>query len=471
MFGETVVWADDRIGNWDIYMYDLLTNIEIPLTEDPGNQDQPRIYGENIVWRDDRNGNYDIYMYNTVSTVESQLTTNTAHQSSPVISGTYVIWEDYRNGNIDLFLFDLNSQQEHQLTFGSGNEVNPMMFANTLVYLDDSDGDFEVYMGYLPASSPGLPTGPDASDFVPGTPGAGEIILTEVTQITDDNVAQGPPVTWGNYIVWSDSSGGNPDIYIYDTLTFATTQLTAHPAVQESPRIFGTTIVWEDYRNGNSDIYSHDIMAQSTKKIAESDSSEHSPVIYNDKIAFVSDFRGDDDIFLYTSEFVEWYPHDDPSYMNSGSSQEVASTKAGYGLAYGSVAAVVIAFILRSVVKRRLKPKEIKYLTVDDIDELKTKDELINKCKSLGLNTEGNKKRLRARLIKHVEAVEQERRERVERRAQLEREAEESEEEFEDEDYEVEYPEDFDFEAVDLTWDNVKIPKGFIWTEEEDAGD
>ncbi len=73
--GNIVVWADNRNsnedihpgqnpygeGNWDIYGYDLTTNAEFPICTAPGFQGEPAISGNTVVWVDDRNGNYDIY--------------------------------------------------------------------------------------------------------------------------------------------------------------------------------------------------------------------------------------------------------------------------------------------------------------------------------------------------------------------------------------------------------------------------
>jgi beta propeller repeat protein len=51
IYGNVVVWKDDRNGNWDIYGYDLSTENEFQITEDVSDQEWPAIYGNTVVWK------------------------------------------------------------------------------------------------------------------------------------------------------------------------------------------------------------------------------------------------------------------------------------------------------------------------------------------------------------------------------------------------------------------------------------
>lgn len=69
VYGNIIVYQDNReyygygIGNtWDIYLYDLDTQIESKVTTNSANQFSPAIDFGQIVYVDDRNGNNDIYM-------------------------------------------------------------------------------------------------------------------------------------------------------------------------------------------------------------------------------------------------------------------------------------------------------------------------------------------------------------------------------------------------------------------------
>lgn len=69
--GGIVVYQDNRSGHldengewtgeWDLYLLDLNTGVEVPLCTEPGDQVNPRISGDVIVWQDNRDGDWDIY--------------------------------------------------------------------------------------------------------------------------------------------------------------------------------------------------------------------------------------------------------------------------------------------------------------------------------------------------------------------------------------------------------------------------
>ena len=70
------------------------TLIETQITNNESAQIDPAIYGDRIVWQDERNGNWDIYMYNLSISTETRITTNESNQTEPAICGDRIVWQD-----------------------------------------------------------------------------------------------------------------------------------------------------------------------------------------------------------------------------------------------------------------------------------------------------------------------------------------------------------------------------------------
>jgi len=113
IYGNRIVWHDYRnddhsnseagIGNSDIYMYDLSTKKETQITTNISGSGGADIYGNTIVWHDNRNGNWDIYTYDLVTRKQLH-TTNKYDQVVPAIYGNKIVWVDWRNGNEDIYM-------------------------------------------------------------------------------------------------------------------------------------------------------------------------------------------------------------------------------------------------------------------------------------------------------------------------------------------------------------------------------
>lgn len=71
MSGNLIVYQDNRTGHlddtgrwtgeWNIYLKDLSTGIEQPICTAPGDQINPVIKGDTVIWQDNRDGNWDVY--------------------------------------------------------------------------------------------------------------------------------------------------------------------------------------------------------------------------------------------------------------------------------------------------------------------------------------------------------------------------------------------------------------------------
>jgi TolB protein len=110
--GHIIAWADNRSGNYDIFMYDLETGLERWACVNPFLQVHPAVSGERIVWQDMRSGKADIYMYDAVSRTESVVSNSAGNKTQPSISGDRVVWSDDRNGNSNIYMYDLAAKKE-----------------------------------------------------------------------------------------------------------------------------------------------------------------------------------------------------------------------------------------------------------------------------------------------------------------------------------------------------------------------
>jgi beta propeller repeat protein len=286
IYGDRIVWADLRSGDWDIYMYDIATGQETQITSNPSYQAWPSICGDKIVWEDDRNGGYDIYMYNlrSISITEFRITTNAANQRFPAIYGDRIVWEDNRNGNWDIYLGDLAAGKEIQITSQLSTQALPAIWGDDIVWTDDRNGNWDIYMYNIATSTETRVTTNAANQSFPAICGDGivwqderngnwDIYMYNITtgnekQITYDTSAQVGPAMYGNRIVWRDERNVNYDIYRYDITTGVETPVTTDLSNQDFPAIYENRIVWEDYRNGNADIYMYTIPQPPTADFA-----------------------------------------------------------------------------------------------------------------------------------------------------------------------------------------------------------
>lgn len=408
IFGDYVVWSDNRNGNWDIYMYNLNSESEIPLTFNSQNQDQPKVFGNYVIWRDARNGNYDIYMYDIITGQEMQITYDYSNQTSPSIYASWIVWEDDRNGNSDIYIYEIDTRREVQLTFDTANQKSPTISEMTIAYLDDSDSDYEIYMGFLPPIH--------HIDSPIGDPGGGldvpnyiDLSITDLQQITFDSVDQDPPSISDFKIAWSDARDSNKNVYVYDMISGQETRLTSNPMDQYNPRIYGNTVLWVDERNINQDIYHYDMLTRTQKKLTTSSSDESSCAIFYNKIVWVSDRSRSSDLYLLVDDLPYYDPPDGlPQGKRPGSAEEQASILSRNHIIIAVVFIIVILVIVRLRAGRQKPEEEQNIPTLRDLNKLKKKDELVKMCAELGLVTTGNKKRLRKRLVSFVKTKERE---------------------------------------------------------------
>ena len=139
-----------------------------PSARAAGNQTTPPIYGDIVVWQDDRNGNCGHLRLRPLparrpgrraaaSTAPPRRWLRRARpslpsapasgdQTNPTISGSLVAWQDDRNGTSHIYGYDLDSQTEFPICTATGDQTCPSAGGgDTVVWLDGRNGGSDVY--------------------------------------------------------------------------------------------------------------------------------------------------------------------------------------------------------------------------------------------------------------------------------------------------------------------------------------
>jgi beta propeller repeat protein len=154
--GDIVVFQSHRNfqgyknDSWDIYIWKQ-DGRPVPLQSDGYDQINPSTDGHTVVWQDNRSGNWDIYAYDLNSSREMQITNNQANQTHPDVDNGIIIWQDDRNGSWDLYAHDLKAKKERAICTDVGNQTQPRIRTGRIVWTDDRSGDRDIYLCKSPA--------------------------------------------------------------------------------------------------------------------------------------------------------------------------------------------------------------------------------------------------------------------------------------------------------------------------------
>lgn len=280
IYGNKIVWQDDRNGNWDVYIYNLSTKNEIH-TNNLSDQINPAIYENNVVWQDYRNGLSDIYLQNLTTNKQTRITTNNddfpLKDYLPSIYGNKIAWNSHGT-MCDCYwldVYDISTKKFSEI--GICAQGSPSIYGNKLVCYERYDMEQGIYVYNLST--------------------------LEGTMIVSNESEQGNPSIYGNRIVWEDYRNGNWDIYMYDLSTGKETQITTNKSDQQAPVIYGNSIVWQDNRNGNWDIYAYDLVTR--QQIHTTNSSDQiDPAIYGNNVVWTDSRNGNPDIYMGTISYL-----------------------------------------------------------------------------------------------------------------------------------------------------------------------
>ncbi|MDR7665260.1 PKD domain-containing protein [Methanosarcina sp. Z-7115] len=312
IYGNKIVWTDDRNGNNDIYIQDLSTKKQIHTTNTAA-QHSPDIYENRVVWEDERNGGHDIYLQDLSTSKQTRITTS-GKACSPKIYANRIVWMDGRNGgsldesnwpdgNWDIYMYDLSTSTEYQITTNESIQQDPDIYGDRIVWGQDNRNKDEyyrcdIYMYDLSANKETHISKYSYQNYNPGIYGD-RIVWTAEDEASNYNIGMfdiststetliatgyygtsGGPAIYKDRIVWTDGrdswGNGNSDIYMYNLSTSTEIQITTNESGQGGPDIYENRIVWQDDRNGNqNDVINYDIYMGT---LSESEPTPEPPV-------------------------------------------------------------------------------------------------------------------------------------------------------------------------------------------------
>ena len=154
----SVVWQDDRNGDWDIYQCEITDDYLLPdigsgmtdkkMPYNRSNQVNPHFYHNTMVFQDDKNGDWDIYAFqkefgNWYSHLELEPICNASgDQIHPRTWGGRIVWEDYRHGDADIYIWDRPPGSDLKLKISESSDpvgINKMLEYTLIVRNDGPD--------------------------------------------------------------------------------------------------------------------------------------------------------------------------------------------------------------------------------------------------------------------------------------------------------------------------------------------
>lgn len=149
-----VVWQDWRdAGPGEIYFHDLESGLDRRITTNTFGQYNPVIYGHWIAWQDNRNTEVDIYGFDLLRNVVIPITQTPENETRPFIDGDWLVCQEDSLGPLteNLRLINLPTLRGIPVTRTATLKADPSLAGGGVVWLDTQTNQSSVVTASLPA--------------------------------------------------------------------------------------------------------------------------------------------------------------------------------------------------------------------------------------------------------------------------------------------------------------------------------
>ncbi|MDD1714891.1 MAG: PKD domain-containing protein [Methanoregulaceae archaeon] len=215
---DRVVWDEYTTGdgNFDIFFYNITTGNITQVTTDPLAQISPSVWGDRIVWLDNRDVSSQIYLFDIASGNETRITEGDFYRESPVVSGDDVVYVN--DTVVSLVTLPQVSEVRVSTDMTQSSKGHPSIWGNRTVWSDMRSGDIDIYLYTNGVSMPPL-----IADF-----SANKTQGMPPLAVAFNDSTTGQVEGW----LWDFGDGGSSDeqspVHIYDTEGSYSVILTVH---------------------------------------------------------------------------------------------------------------------------------------------------------------------------------------------------------------------------------------------------
>jgi Tol biopolymer transport system component/PKD repeat protein len=172
--GRYIAFETDRDGNWELYLFDLLTGAETRLTDDVAHDINPfwSPDAKQIAFQSDRSGKWQIYLLDVATGEVTLVSDGTTEDHDPHISfdGEQIAFRAYANGgNSGIYLMNIDGSDKALISDLSAGSANHTWSPDDslIAYQSNLDGDLDIYVYEIETGETRLVTDNEIPDYAP----------------------------------------------------------------------------------------------------------------------------------------------------------------------------------------------------------------------------------------------------------------------------------------------------------------